>query len=259
MTILDKIIAHKINEVSDLKKKTSLRELEKSRLFTKKTCSLSDQISNPAKTGIIAEFKRRSPSKGLINSDADPGVVTRGYSLSGASGLSVLTDNHFFAGSCADLTLISDLNTVPVLRKDFIIDEFQVVESKAAGADAILLIASILEKKKILRFAKLAQSLLMEVLLEVHTLQDIQMTNENVNLIGVNNRDLKSFSVNTNVSLELADKIPDGYLKISESGISSPVTIKMLRNAGFDGFLIGGLFMSEKDPVSAFSDFVKRI
>ncbi len=185
--------------------------------------------------------------------------MTQGYSLAGASGLSVLTDNHFFAGSCADLTLVRDLNTIPVLRKDFIIDEFQVVESKAAGADAILLIASILDKKKVQSLAKLAQSLKMEVLLEVHTLHDLQMTNDNVNLIGVNNRDLKSFSVNTDVSLELADKIPEGFLKISESGISSPATVKMLRNAGYDGFLIGGLFMTEKDPVSAFSDFVKRI
>lgn len=259
MTILDNIIAHKRNEVAELRKKTSLKDLEKSKLFTAGTRSLSAFISDPCRTGIIAEFKRMSPSKGVINSRASVAEVTAGYSEAMASGLSVLTDLRFFGGNCEDLTITRELNAIPVLRKDFIIDEIQVVESKSAGADAVLLISSVLEKKQLLNLARLARSLRMEVLLEVHSLPDLELANEFVNIIGVNNRDLKTFSVNTAVSTELAEKIPAQFLKISESGITSAAVVKNLRKSGYDGFLIGELFMKGEDPAKAFSDFVKEI
>ena len=259
MNILDKIIAHKRKEVDALGKQTTFMDLENQKLFSRKTLSLSGFISDPARTGIIAEFKRRSPSKGVINSEADIGKVTTGYSGAGASGLSVLTDRKFFNGSLDDLILTRELNTIPVLRKDFIIHEFQILESKAAGADAILLIAAALSSDQVFNLAKIAHSLNLEVLLEVHSQGELEMANEYVNIIGVNNRDLKTFSVNIEVSVEMADKIPEQFLKISESGISSPSTLSYLREAGYDGFLIGELFMKREDPVSAFFEFVKEI
>lgn len=259
MTILEKIITSKKNELALLQEHTTFRDLEKSNLFSRETVSLSESLSDPVKTGIIAEYKRRSPSKGTINSISGVSEVTTGYAREGASGLSILTDMIFFGGSCNDLKIARELNSVPILRKDFIIDEFQVVESKASGADAILLIAAALEKEKILNLATLAHSLGMEVLLEVHSPAELELLNQSIDIIGVNNRDLNTFKVNTTVSLDLADMIPVQFLKISESGIASPSIVRTLRQAGYHGFLIGELFMSGNDPVAAFSDFVKKI
>jgi indole-3-glycerol phosphate synthase len=259
MTILEKIILNKRREVAGLKEKTSLRDLENKKFFSANTHSLSASISDPVKKGIIAEFKRMSPSKGVINSEAYIEEVTLGYATAGASGLSILTDRMFFGGSNEDLVQARELNNIPILRKDFIIDEIQVVEAKAAGADAILLIAAILDRDRVSALACLSRSLRMEVLLEVHSLQDLEMVNEYVNIVGINNRDLRTFSTNINISHELANKVPGQFLKISESGISSPSVLKYLRCLGFDGFLIGELFMSNRDPVAAFSDFVKEI
>lgn len=259
MTFLDNIIAHKRKEVAAFMEHTTAKDLENKKLFYRDTFSLSEFISDPAKTGIIAEFKRKSPSKGIINSRAGIREVTVGYSKAGASGLSVLTDNNFFGGSCEDLALARELNAIPVLRKEFIIHEIQILEAKAAGADAILLIAAVLGRDQVLNLAKAARSLNLEVLLEVHSSGEIEQANEYVNIIGVNNRDLKSFSVNVDLSLELSGRIPDQFLKISESGISSPDTVRYLRKAGYDGFLIGEHFMKSEDPVSAFSEFVCKI
>jgi len=259
MTILEKIIANKRKELIFLNEHTTVGDLENSKLFLRKTLSLSEFLSDPIKTGIIAEFKRMSPSKGVFNSEAHVGEVTQGYVRAGASGLSIITDMKFFGGSCDDLILARELNIIPILRKDFIIDEYQVIESKAAGADAVLLIAAALGRDQVFRLATLSHSLGMEVLLEVHSLDELEMMNENIDIIGVNNRDLKTFKVNTNISVDMADKIPEQFLKISESGISSPSTIRYLRQAGYNGFLIGELFMSREDPVLAFSDFVKEI
>lgn len=259
MTILERIISDKRKELAFLREHTSIGDLEKSKLFPRKVLSLAESLSDPVRTGIIAEFKRMSPSKGVINSEAHVGEVTMGYSRAGASGLSVLTDMKFFGGSCDDLILARELNFIPILRKDFIIDEFQVVESKAAGADAILLIVAALGRNQVKKLARLSHSLGMEVILEVHSPGELEMVNEHVNIIGVNNRDLKTFNVNTSVSVEMADKIPGQFLKISESGISSPAIIRYLREAGYNGFLMGEFFMARKDPVSAFTDFVKEI
>jgi indole-3-glycerol phosphate synthase len=259
MTILDKIIANKRNEIAFLRENTTIKDLEQSNLFSRKTESLSVSLSDPLKTGIITEFKRMSPSKGVINSGALISEVTRGYAHEGASGLSILTDMEYFGGSCKDLAIARGLNTIPILRKDFIIDEFQVLESKASGADALLLIAAVLERDQVLNLATLAHSLGMEVLLEVHSMAELELINEHIDIIGVNNRDLNTFRINTDISLEMADKIPGQFLKISESGLASHSIIRYLRQIGYDGFLIGELFMSGTDPVVAFSDFIKEV
>ena len=259
MTILDKIIANKKMELSSLKRSTSLDVLEKSKFFTRNTISLGESILNGGKTGIIAEFKRKSPSKGIINSHASAVDVAAGYFREGASGVSVLTDSKYFGGSSADLTAVRENNLFPVLRKDFIIDEYQVIESKAIGADAILLIASVLNKKEIFDMSHLARSIGLEVLLEIHEQNELEMVNQYVNFIGVNNRNLKTFEVDIHTSEEIAGKIPGDFLKISESGISSPAVIKILRQCGYNGFLIGESFMCTPDPVKAFSGFVKEI
>lgn len=259
MNILETIILNKRKEVAALKKHASLADPERSPLFYRPTFSLSDFIRDPARIAIIAEFKRKSPSGGIFNSDFDAEYITRGYAAAGASGLSILTDNLFFGGSCEDILHIRDNIDIPILRKEFIVDEFQILESKASGADAVLLIASALERKQVLKLASLARSLDMEVLLEVHSEKEIDALNAHVSIIGINNRDLKTLKTDPGVSLSLADKIPKEFPKISESGISDPLTVKMLRDAGFNGFLIGEYFMNKPDPVIAFEDFAMKI
>jgi indole-3-glycerol phosphate synthase len=259
MTILDKILESKKREISHLIKSVTVRDLEGSSLFERKVVSLSGSIIDKSKTGIIAEFKRKSPSKGIINSFSTVEEVTSGYCIGGASGLSVLTESKFFGGSNEDLTSVRRKSIIPILRKDFIIDEYQVLESKSIGADAILLIAAALKNSEILKLSRLAGSLGMEVLLEIHEESELEKINQYINIIGVNNRNLKTFEVNTENSELLAEKIPSGFMKISESGISSPQVIRKLRAAGYDGFLIGEKFMSTADPVIAFSDFVKDL
>ena len=256
MTILDRIIENKKRELKLLSSRTSLEDLEKSKLFNRETISLSQSILDKDKTGIIAEFKRKSPSKGIINSLSKVEEVASGYFREGASGVSVLTDNQFFGGSNADLENTAVKGLFPILRKDFIINEYQVIESKSIGADAILVIAATLSIKEIQSLSKLSWSLGMEILLEIHEQDELDKVNQYVNIVGVNNRNLKTFEVNTDISEELADKIPDGFLKISESGISSPFMIRKLKAAGYNGFLIGEKFMSASDPVKAFSEFV---
>jgi len=259
MTILDKIIKNKRKEVILHAGVVAVRDLENSRLFNRDVISLSEFLLNKSKTGIIAEFKRKSPSKGIINSLSAVEEVTVGYFMKGASGVSILTDFQFFGGSNADLTAVREKSFFPILRKDFIIDEYQVIESKSIGADVILLIAAVLDDKEILSLSKLSRSLGMEVLLEIHEPDELNKVNQYVNIIGVNNRNLKTFEVNTDISEKLAEIIPDGFLKISESGISSSQVLKKLRVSGYNGFLVGEKFMSTPDPVRAFSEFVKDL
>ena len=259
MTILDKIIENKRRELNLLIQATPVRDLEKSWLFRRQIISLSEFLLDKSKTGIIAEFKRKSPSKGIINSLSAIEEVTSGYFREGASGVSVLTDTQFFGGSNADLFHIREKSFFPILRKDFIIDEYQVIESKSIGADAILLIAAALGNQEILNLSRIARSIGLEVLLEIHEPDELDKLNQYVNIIGVNNRNLKTFEVNTDISEKLVEKIPDGYIKISESGISSPQVINKLRASGYNGFLIGEKFMGTPDPVKAFSEFVKDL
>ena len=259
MTILDKIVENKKKELKHLMEFTSVSDLEKSLTFNRRTISLSAKLASDSGTGIIAEFKRKSPSKGILNSLSSVEEVVTGYISEGASGLSVLTDSRFFGGSANDLLCARKISGIPILRKDFIIDEYQIVESKSIGADTILLIAAILEEKTILNFSRLARSLGLEVILEIHEQDELDKVNNYINIIGVNNRNLKTFEVNTDASERLSEKIPNGFLKISESGISSPLVIEKLRKAGFNGFLMGEKFMKTSDPVKAFSRFVKSL
>jgi len=259
MITLEQIIAAKRMELPVKLERSPLRTLEKMPGFARNTVSLTQALVDPERTGIIAEFKRKSPSKGVLNEYATVEEVTTGYFRAGASALSVLTDAAFFGGSAEDLIRAREINPIPILRKDFIFDEYQVVESKAMGADAILLIAAVLDKHQTKKLASLARSLHLQVILEVHDASELEMANEHVSVIGVNNRDLHNFSVDINRSLELAPLIAQDFLKISESGIHSVRILKQLRSFGYDGFLIGERFMREPDPATAFAEFIKQI
>jgi len=258
--ILTKIVDNKRLEVAQAKQNVSVASLEKSEYFSRTCYSLRDFMLDGSRTGIIAEFKRASPSKGTINDQAEVSVVTRQYAEAGASALSVLTDQHFFGGKIRDLIEAREANQIPILRKDFIIDEYQILEAKAIGADIILLIASILTPQQVERFAKLAKTLGLNVLLEVHNLEELEKNIfDDLDAIGVNNRNLDTFTVSVQHSHDLVNLIPDRFLKISESGISDPGTIAELRNAGFNGFLIGENFMKNSDPGLAIQNFVKEL
>ncbi|AMR30776.1 indole-3-glycerol phosphate synthase [Mucilaginibacter sp. PAMC 26640] len=260
MNILDKIVAHKKWEVDRDKRETTFTELEESEFFHRETYSFKEFLLAEDRTGIIAEFKRQSPSKGVINNDALVKEVTKDYADAGASALSVLTDRKFFGGRKLDLKRARKANTIPVLRKDFMIDEYQIVEAKSLGADIILLIAAILTPAEIKQFAALSKSLELNVLLEVHNLEELERSiDSNVDAIGVNNRNLADFTVSVENSYRLAEHIPAEFLKISESAISDPQTIKELKKAGFNGFLIGENFMKQADPGKAMREFVKEL
>jgi indole-3-glycerol phosphate synthase len=259
MTILKDIIAHKKMMYATIAETITVKDLEKRPDFNRDIVSLSESLLDKNRTGIIAEFKRKSPSKGIINSSASVAEVTSGYFGEGASAVSILTDNKYFGGWSDDLTIARSNKLLPILRKDFIVNEYQVIESKALGADAILLIAAALTKKEIHRLAQLAASIGLEVLFEIHKQEELDKVNQYVNIIGVNNRNLKTFEVNTDISFEIEDKIPSGFIKISESGISSALIINKLRLAGYKGFLIGEKFMFDVDPVKAFSAFIKDL
>lgn len=259
-TILDKIVWQKRKEVELAKQQVSVAQLEASALFTRPTYSFREFLLDPLRTGIIAEFKRRSPSKGIINDKVSVEEVTSAYASAGASAISVLTDQEFFMGNPADLLAARAVNSIPLLRKDFLIDEYQVLEARAWGADIILLIAAILTPAEIQRLASLARSLGLNVLLEVHNLDELQRSiTPHADAIGVNNRNLADFTVSVENSFQLAEHIPAEFMKISESAISNTDTIKQLKAAGFNGFLIGENFMREADPGAAIREFVKSL
>lgn len=259
MNILDRIIAHKRKEVSEKSSLVPVKLLEKSIYFGNKVVSMKKYISREDKTGIIAEFKRKSPSKGDININASIETVSIGYMQAGASALSILTDQEFFGGKNEDLTLARKFNFCPILRKDFIIEEYQIIEAKSIGADCILLIAAALEPKRLKELAAFARSLGLEVLMEVHDGKELDTNvNEFLDLVGINNRSLKTFEVSLETSFNLVDQIPSEFVKISESGISNPQTLVDLRDAGFDGFLIGENFMKSGRPHQAAYNFMKE-
>ena len=258
--ILDQIVARKKTEVAAAKKKTSYTKLEESEYFSRSPLSFRDFLLDTSKTGIIAEFKRKSPSKGIINDQVKVKKVTQDYAEAGASALSVLTDNAFFMGKKSDLVQARKANEIPVLRKDFMIDEYQIIEAKALGADIILLIAAILSPQEIKKMAQLTKSLGMNVLLEVHNLQELERSlDQNLDAVGVNNRNLADFTVSVDTSFTLIKSIPNEFLKVSESAISNPKTIRQLKEVGFNGFLIGENFMKEADPGQAMKEFVGKI
>jgi len=259
MTILEQIIASKRKEVALKKAVVSIKQLENSDLFNSKTNSLRKSIMN-SPFGIIAEHKRRSPSKATINYNFSVEEVVKGYENAGASGISILTDYHYFGGSLDDLILAKAVVKTPLLRKEFIIDDYQILEAKANGADAILLIAAVLSKEEIKQLSVFAQSLTLEVLLEVHNLEELEKSiMPSLDIIGVNNRNLKTFELSLQTSIDLIKHIPNDFVKISESGISQIKDVKLLKNHDFQGFLIGENFMKTNNPGESLLEFINEL
>lgn len=261
MTILDKIIAFKKKEIAKIKAEVPVKKLVESPNFKRTPLSLKKSLLEIGSTGIIAEFKRQSPSKGIINDKVSVAEVTEGYIDANVAAQSILTDTSFFGGTIADLMEARTINQYkPILRKDFIVDGFQIVEAKAIGADVVLLIASCLTSQELNNYGNLATDLGLDVLYEVHTQEDLDRINDLDNkVIGINNRNLKTFEVDLEHSIQLANQIPDTSVKVSESGISDPRIIMGLKEYGFQGFLIGENFMKEENPGEACQDFINQI
>lgn len=255
--ILETIVTEKKKEVAFRKEKTPVKILESEELFSKPCLSIVKELTDAKKPGIIAEFKRKSPSLGWINKEADVLEITSGYAQNGASAISVLTDEKFFGGSLNDLSNACG-NGVPMLRKDFMIDEYQVIEAKAGGADIILLIAACLTTDIVKRFATLARSLGMCVLLELHSESELDHVYDEIDAVGINNRNLRTFEVDVENSIRLAEKLR-GKMLVAESGLRDVATIQLLKNHGFSGFLMGEYFMKQKDPVLALKNLIDAL
>ena len=259
MNILDKIVADKYKEVALKKQVVPSSQLEQSALFKRKGNSLANALKN-SNSGIIAEHKRRSPSKDTINQKTNVGQVAMGYKKAGVCGMSVLTDIKYFGGSLEDLQLARASVQIPLLRKEFIIDEYQILEAKANGADVILLIAAVLSKEKIKNLSELAKSIHLDVLLEVHNEEELQKSiMPSIDMLGVNNRNLKTFEVSLETSKSLSTLIPDDFVKVSESGISSIEAIQDLKQYGYQGFLIGENFMKTSNPGKSALEFIQKL
>lgn len=259
MNILEKIVQEKRKQVANDKQEVPVEMLERSIYFDRECASLKEHILRNDKSGIITEIKKKSPALGAINSEINVENLTAAYTLAGASALSVLTDNQFFGGSNADLIAARENTTCPILRKDFVIDEYQIIEAKSIGADIILLIAAILTRDEIARFTDLAHKLGMEVILEVHAEQELEKVYTKVDVIGVNNRNLETMQIDIATSKSMAKLIPAGFLKISESGIENPEIVLELKKLGYDGFLIGSYFMKHNEPGKACAEFIEQI
>lgn len=257
--VLAQINENKRLEVEKAKANIPLHQLMEFPAYNKPVLSLKDFLLNPQKSGIIAEHKRQSPSKGIINANAKLSEVVRGYEKAGASAVSVLTDEKYFGGRLTDLEEAASILNIPILRKDFMIDPYQVHEAKAYGASAILLIAASLTKSEVDDLAKLAHDLGMEVLFEVHEKEELDKISPFVDVVGVNNRNLKTFEVDIMQSKLLANLIPENFVKISESGISRPETVRKLKSSGYQGFLMGENFMKMHDPGEACRLFIEAI
>lgn len=259
MNILDKITADKRKEVNLKKSLIPVIQLEQSVLFERQTISLTERLKNSA-SGIIAEHKRRSPSKATINQSLNVQDIAKGYENAGVCGMSVLTDSKYFGGSLDDLLIARASCNLPLLRKEFIIDEYQIIEAKAYGADVILLIAAILSQKEIKQFSQLAKQLQLDVLLEVHNEEELHKSiMPSIDMLGVNNRNLKTFEVALETSKNLSKIIPNDFIKVSESGISSVNAIKELQPFGYKGFLIGENFMKTENPGESATQFIQNL
>ena len=259
MTILEKIISSKTKELKILKSLNSIKDLENKKLFEKHTFSLKERLEL-SRHGIIAEHKRKSPSKSIINDNVKLKNVIKGYNKANVCGISVLTDHTYFGGSLKDLQEARTMTSIPILRKEFIIDEYQIIEAKANGADIILLIAACLNETEIKKLSKLAKSIGLEVLIEIHNEKELEKCLiQSIDIIGVNNRNLKTFEVDLKTSINLSGLIPKEFTKISESGISSSIEINKLREYGYKGFLIGETFMKKKNPGSEVLDLISKI
>jgi indole-3-glycerol phosphate synthase len=257
--ILEIIVESKRLEVLNLKENFDLNFFEKSDNYKRKCYSLKEFLLDKTKNSIISEFKRKSPSKGVINDKSSVEEVVKAYQNADVSAVSILTDKDYFGGSEKDLMRARTILNLPILRKDFIIDQFQIHQSKYLGADVILLIAAILTKEQIEDFTNLAHKLSLSVILELHDQSEIEKIYSKVDVIGVNNRNLGTFKVDIQNSVEMMKLLPKDALLISESGISEVNSIKMLQNIGFKGFLIGENFMKTDDPAKAVSEFSNNL
>ncbi len=260
MDILEKIVAHKKKEIEPFKAMSPVSRFEKEGFFREiRTRSLVNSLLLPGSTGIIAEFKRKSPSKGWFKTkELEVEPVVTAYNKS-AAGISVLTDEEFFGGDLDDLIQTKILTDIPVLRKDFIVDPWQIAEARAFGADVILLIAACLSQAQVKEYAGYAASIGLESILEIHNEEELGHICDDISMVGINNRNLKTFEVDINTSLKLKKYIPVGKPAIAESGITNVETIVSLKRAGFLGFLIGENFMKAERPAIAFADFVNLL
>jgi len=258
MDILETIISFKKKELLDIKRYVPVRKLENSIFFRREMPSFYESLAAKGPS-LIGEFKRKSPSLGTINTHAKIEQVAKEYVGAGVSAMSVLTDKDFFGGEKKDLTDAASVVRIPILRKDFIIDEYQIVESKSLGAAAILLIAKVLSRQQVEIYTKLAHNLGMHVLFEIHDMEDLDKMVHIIKIIGINNRNLKTFKVDVNLSAALIRHLPAGYLKVAESGIHGPGDVKKLYDLGFNAFLIGEHFMKAKSPGRAASEFMKDL
>lgn len=259
MDILTQIVANTKKELQTRKQNCSVKELEKTANYKKNRISLSQAIRDKSGTAIIAEIKFKSPSSGKLHDKIEPAKIGLGYQTAGATAISVLTDEKYFSGKTEYLTKTREVTEIPILRKDFILEEYQIVEARAIGADAILLLAAILKPKELLRLARFANAIGLETLLEIHDEQLADYLTPAINLVGINNRNLKTFEVNIKNSLKLVEQIPANYCKLSESGLSSADTIKKLVQAKFDGFLIGETFMKSDNPAKSLEKLLSEL
>jgi indole-3-glycerol phosphate synthase len=257
--ILDKIVQQKLAEVVIQKELVPIPQLMEQANF-KRTCfSAKESIRKPGASGVIAEFKRQSPSKGVINGRAKPQEVVKAYQQAGVSMVSVLTDEVFFGAQTRDFELARKTLSIPLLRKEFIVDAYQIYQSKAMGADVILLIAAILTPQRCKDFAFIAKDLGMEVLLELHDESELDHVNQYVDLVGINNRNLKDFSVDTDRSIQLAAKLPADLIRVAESGLDSEEVVQKMKANGFQAFLMGEHFMKTDSPGNACKQFILQM
>ncbi len=259
MNILDKIVEQKKKEIISAKQLKTISDLEKSSYFHRPTISLKNKLQQNHPNGIIAEYKRKSPSKGIINDTSPILDVVTSYENCGVAACSILTDTLFFGGSLDDLFLARKSLSLPILRKDFMIDEYQFYEAKAMGADIVLLIASILTPSQVKEFTDLATSLHLEVLLELHDESELNHVCSDVQMVGINNRNLKTFEVDVEQSVRMCAHLGNDFIKIAESGISSVETVRFFKQNGFSGFLIGENFMKTAQPGRACHEFVEQL
>jgi indole-3-glycerol phosphate synthase len=259
MNILEKIVLEKRKQVQDEKLLFPVQLLERSIYFNSQCVSMKKYLARSDKNGIIAEIKKKSPALGAINPHVKVEKLSIGYMQAGASALSVLTDKKFFGGSNTDLITARKYNFCPILRKDFIVDEYQIIEARSIGSDVILLIAAILGKDEIAKLSALAHKLGMEVILELHAEHELDKITPGIDIIGINNRNLETMKIDVATSKSMANLIPEGFMKISESGIEDPEIVLELKHLGYNGFLIGSYFMQHPEPEKACAEFINQI
>lgn len=258
MNVLDEIIAYKRIEVVGKKASTSVNSLESSKYFKRQMPSFYNALIKDGPS-IIGEFKRKSPSKGIINIHSEIEDVALGYEEAGVAAISVLTDTEYFGGENQDLLKVAAITKMPILRKEFIIDEYQVIESKSIGASAILLIASVLTKEEVQNLSSIAKGIGLEVLFEIHDEKDLEKLDDNIRIIGVNNRNLKTFEISIENSMKLLSFLPDDCIKVAESGFKSTRDVNVLFALGYNAFLIGENFMKSEDPGKAAKGFINDL